>query len=196
MYRGNSVCWLCEICLSWWSWIWRWMLPYIQKWVNESWQVPEVSALKKCPDEKCKLKGDLKMLFRTRADPTLMGKGRRREYGPLLQRMMKRISLTEWAEGRRVNGRMKDCSDYTQCCRRALDEYKKSLFYAHKRCSNLNWLNSLILTRSCDCHQTILQCKTAEFSQVRLKGLKYCLNIFLTIQICISKILLCDVLQI
>lgn len=96
---------------------------YVQKWVNESWQLPEVSALKKCTDEKCKLKGDLKMLFRTQADPTLMGKRRWREYGRLLQRMTKRISLMEWAEGRRVNGRMKDCSDYTQCCRRTLDEY-------------------------------------------------------------------------
>lgn len=60
----------------------------------------------------------------------------------------------------------------------------------------MNWLNSLIPTGSCDCHQNILQCKTAEFSQVRLKGLKYYLNIFLTIWIHISKILLCGVLQI
>lgn len=170
---------------------------YIQKWANESWQLPEISALKKCPDEKCKLKGDLKMLFRTQADPTLMGERRRTERGRLLQRMTKRISLMKWAEGRRVNGRMKDCSDYTQCCRRALDESKKkSLLYAHKRCSNLNWLGSLILTRSCDCHQNITQCKTAEFSQPRLKGLKYYLNIFLTIWKYISKTLLCDVLQI
>lgn len=69
----------------------------MQKKVNGSWQISEILILKEYTDEKCKLKSNLKMLFRKQADLQLMAK-RRSKYDHLLQKMDKRTSFMKWVK--------------------------------------------------------------------------------------------------